>query len=141
MPYRIMYSSQASAPLGVAGLQQILDDARTGNEAHDVTGVLVYVDGVFFQVLEGDREVVRRLMASIARDTRHHSVKVFHEAEAGERAFASWRMAFLSATAEQMSAWAGLPGTTTVEELLADLGRDPRRAPGMLRSILETLAP
>ena len=58
MPYQIMYSSQASAPMTVAGLEQILADARTGNQARDVTGALVYVDGVFFQILEGEKDVL-----------------------------------------------------------------------------------
>ncbi len=140
MPYQIMYSSQATQPMTVTGLEGILTDARTGNEAHNVTGALVYVDGVFFQILEGDKDVVTSLMSSIARDSRHHSVKVIYEAEVDARAFESWRMAYLSPTAEQMSVWAGLPGTATVETLLADVNRDPHRVPRILVSALKTLA-
>jgi len=139
MPYQVMYSSQATEPLTVDGLERILTDARTGNEARDVTGALVYVDGVFFQILEGDEEVVRNLMTSIAADTRHHSVKVFHEAEVDARAFESWRMAYLSPTAEEMRTWMGLPGTATIESLLADVNRDPHRVPRILLKALEAL--
>ncbi len=139
MPYQIMYSSQATEPMTVTDLEEILTDARTGNQARNVTGALVYVDGVFFQIIEGDEAVVRNLMASIARDTRHHSVKVFYEAEVDVRAFESWRMAYLSATAEQLSKWAGLPGTSTVEELLADVDRGPHRVPTILINILKAL--
>ncbi len=140
MPYQIMYSSQATEPMTVTGLEAILTDARTGNEARDVTGALVYVDGVFFQIIEGDKDVVHNLMASIASDSRHHSVKVFYEAEVDVRAFESWRMAYLSATAEQMSKWAGLPGTAAVNELLTDINRSPHRVPRILVSILNALA-
>lgn len=140
MPYQMMYSSQASAPMSVEDLEQILVDARTGNEARNVTGALVFVDGVFFQILEGEEAVVRNLMASIARDTRHRAVKVFHEAAVAEPAFETWRMAYLSPTAEQMSAWAGLPGAATLEDLLADLDRDPQRAPTILINVLKALA-
>jgi hypothetical protein len=140
MPYQIMYSSQASAPMTVAGLEQILADARTGNQARDVTGALVYVDGVFFQILEGEKDVLRNLMASIERDARHRAVKVFYEAEVDVRAFESWRMAYLSPTAEQMSTWAGLPGTTTVESLLSDVTRDSHRVPEILVNILKAVA-
>jgi hypothetical protein len=140
MPYQIMYSSQATEPMTVTGLEAILTDARTGNEARNVTGALVYVDGVFFQIIEGDKDVVHNLMASIASDSRHHSVKIFYEAEVDVRAFESWRMAYLRATAEQMSKWAGLPGTATVEELLTDINRGPHRVPRILVSILNTLA-
>jgi hypothetical protein len=135
-----MYSSQATAPMSVEALEQILNDARVGNVLHNVTGALVYVDGVFFQILEGDADVVRKLMASIAADSRHHSVKVFHEADVDARTFESWRMAYLSPTAEQMSAWAGLPGATTLDTLLRDLDRDPQRAPQILLNVLKALA-
>jgi hypothetical protein len=139
MPYQIMYSSQATEPMTVTGLEAILTDARTGNEARNVTGALVYVDGVFFQIIEGDKDVVHNLMASIASDSRHHSVKIFYEAEVDVRAFESWRMAYLRATAEQMSKWAGLPGTATVEELLMDINRGPHRVPRILVNILNAL--
>jgi hypothetical protein len=138
MPYQIMYSSQATEPMTVTGLEEILTDARTGNQARNVTGALV--DGVFFQIIEGDRDVVRNLMASIASDSRHHSVKVFYEAEVDVRAFQSWSMAYLSPTPEQMSIWAGLPGTATVEELLADVSSDPHRVPRILVNVLNALA-
>jgi hypothetical protein len=123
----------------VTGLEEILTDARTGNQARNVTGALVYVDGVFFQIIEGEKDVVHNLMASIASDSRHHSVKVFYEAEVDVRAFESWSMAYLTPTAEQMSKWAGLPGTVTVEELLADVNRDPHRVPRILVNILDAL--
>ena len=139
MPHQIMYSSQATEPMTVTGLEEILTDARTGNQTRNVTGALVYVDGVFFQIIEGDKDVVYKLMASIASDSRHHSVKVFYEAEVDVRAFESWSMAYLSPTAEQMAKWAGLPGTATVEELLADVNRGPHRVPRILVSILNAL--
>jgi len=139
MPYQIMYSSQATKPMTMTGLEAILADARTGNQARNVTGVLVYVDGVFFQIIEGDRD--SELMANIASDSRHQSVKVFYEAEVDVQAFESWSMAYLSPTAEQMSTWLGLPGTTTVEELLALVNRDPHRVPRTLVSVLKALSP
>jgi hypothetical protein len=140
MPYQIMYSSQATKPMTVTDLEVILEDARTGNEARNVTGALVYVDGVFFQIIEGDKDVVHKLMASIASDSRHHSVKVFYEAEVDVRAFESWSMAYVRVTTQQMSKWAGLPGTSTVDELLTDINREPHRAPRILVSILSALA-
>jgi hypothetical protein len=140
MPYQIMYSSESREPVTAAGLEEILADARAGNEARNITGALVCVDGVFFQILEGDEAVVRKLMASIASDSRHQSVKVFHEAQVDSRAFESWRMAYLAPTAQQMSTWAGLPAATTIGELLADVSRNPDRVPRILVNILTALA-
>jgi len=140
MPYQMMYSSQATRPMTVEGLEEILADARSGNERRNVTGALVHVDGVFFQILEGERDVVHSLMQSILRDTRHGSVKVFFEREVDKRAFQDWRMAYLSASREQMSQWAGLPGAVSVEQLLEDVGRDPQRVPAILVNILKSIA-
>ncbi len=140
MPYQIMYSSQATNPMTVTDLEKILTDARAGNQARNVTGALVYVDGVFFQILEGDEAVLRSLMANIASDSRHRSVKVFYEAQVDARAFESWSMAYLAPTAQDMAAWAGLPATATVEEVLADVNRDPDRVPRILINALNALA-
>ena len=140
MPYQIMYSSQAVEPMTVTDLEKILTDARAGNQARNVTGALVYVDGVFIQILEGDKDVARKLMASIAKDSRHHSVKVFYEAEVDVRAFEAWSMAYVSPTIQEMSAWAGLPATATVEELLAEVSRDPNRVPRTLVNFFTALA-
>jgi hypothetical protein len=141
MPYQIMYSSQATEPMAAPELEKILSDARAGNEARNVTGVLVYVDGVFFQILEGDQAVLRNLIANIARDTRHRSVKVFHEAQVDVRAFESWSMAYLAPTAQEISTWAGLPATATVEEVLAEVNRYPERVPRTLITALKVLLP
>ena len=140
MTYQIMDSSQAAEPMTAVALEKILADARTGNAARNVTGALIYVDGVFFQILEGDKAVVHELMANITRDSRQQSVTVFHEAQVEARAVESWRMAYLSPTPEQMSIWAGLAGTTTIEGLLAGVNRDPHRVPRILVKALEALA-
>ena len=140
MPYQMIYSSKATEPMSAADLEAILDDARAGNEARDVTGALVYADGLFVQIIEGEEGVVGELMASIARDTRHERVKVFHQGEVPVRAFESWRMAYLAPSAQEMAAWAGLPGTETIDGLLARVHRDPRLVPRILLSIVGALA-
>ena len=123
------------------GLEAILLDARAGNNARDITGVLVYVDGVFLQIIEGDRQAVLRLMTSLGKDSRHNSIKIIHEAGIEERTFASWRMAFLDATPEQMAAWAGLAGTATIESILDDLSHSTHRAARVPGNLLKALAP
>lgn len=140
MPYQIIYSSQAAEPMTALSLEKILTDARAGNEARNVTGALIYVDGVFLQVIEGDRDVVQGLMASIAKDSRHTQVKVFSEVELSEPTFGSWRMAYLNASPEQMSAWAGLPGATSIESILEEMDSDPQRAGRIARGIIKALA-
>lgn len=140
MTYQVIYSSQAAAPMSLADLEQILVDARTGNDRRGVTGALLYVDGVFLQILEGDRDTVLGLVGSIARDSRHTALHVFHEAEVEQALFSSWRMAYLNPTPGQMAAWLGLEGTATVGQMLADLHRAPARAAQVANGILKALA-
>jgi len=140
MSYQIIYSSQATNSMSSASLEQILKDARTGNKKRDITGVLVYFEDVFVQILEGEKDAVCELMVSIARDSRHHSLKIFYEAEVEKRAFESWSMAYLSPTAEELSNWTGLEGAETIDNLLAHLYREPDRVPRILISLVEALA-
>lgn len=139
MPFQLIYSSAATVPMTPQALKEILDDARSGNTKRDVTGLLVYVDDVFLQILEGEREVVIGLMSQIARDRRHYSVKVFREAEVAERTFASWRMAYVTPRADELAAWAGLAGATTMADVLASLEGDPERIPRVVLRLLELL--
>jgi hypothetical protein len=140
MPYRLIYSSAATGEMSRADLEQMLEESRIRNLRRDITGVLVFVDGVFLQVLEGERDDVEDLMGSIRCDPRHHDIKVFHEEEIDRRAFPTWRMAYLSPRAEDVSAWAGLEGTASVESVLATLRSDPNRVPRVLVGLVEALA-
>lgn len=140
MLHQIIYSSKATQAMESTRLEQILDDARAGNEARNVTGALIYVDGVFLQVLEGERKALDELLAGIRNDSRHESMKVFHEAEIEQRTFSEWRMAYLSTDIEDMARWAGLEGTEGIEELLAKVHRDAQRLPRILVSIVKAIA-
>ena len=142
MIYQIIYSSQAKTPMSIAGLEEILVDARAGNEKHQVTGVLVYVDGVFMQILEGEEAVLRGLVQSIAADSRHTDLKVFYEREVSQRTFSDWRMAYLSATPQQMAVWAGLEGTApSIDSVLEGIHRNPKHVPQVIERLLRALAP
>lgn len=140
MAYQVIYSSQAASPMSMAELEDILVDAREGNRRRGVTGALVYVDGVFLQILEGPRDVVQALMASIARDTRHAAIHVFHEAETERPMFGSWKMAYLESSPGQVAAWLGLEGTASLDELMADLHRAPSGATRIVDGILKAIS-
>jgi hypothetical protein len=140
MPYRLIYSSEATGDMPRPELERMLAQSRARNNMRDVTGVLVFVDGIFLQILEGDQNNVAELMEKIGRDPRHRAVKVFHEEDIEKRTFGSWRMAFVSPSAEEMAAWAGLDGATTIEETLATLRKDPGRIPRVVFALLEAVS-
>lgn len=110
MLYQIVYSSESVMPMETDELEQILEHARLSNSIHGITGVLVYAEGSFLQILEGDKETVEKLMEKIRRDLRHESVTVLREGEAASARFENWKMAYVGATRDQVSRWAGLAG-------------------------------
>ena len=121
-------------------LEEILEQARSKNAKRGITGALVYVDGVFLQILEGDTGVVLGLMAKITRDVRHETVTVLKQGEIPAAIFNDWNMAYVSATGEQVARWAGLSGTTAIPDVLIDMRNDSVKATQVAQSILSVLA-
>jgi hypothetical protein len=140
MTYQIIYSSESTSPMQAVDLEEILEQARARNAASGITGALVYVDGVFLQILEGEPVKVQTLMASIAKDLRHQTVTVLLENTAPIASFAEWKMAYVSATSEQVAMWAGLSGIADIPTMLNDLRSDTKRTMQLTDGILSVLS-
>ena len=140
MIHQIVYSSEATKPMMPGDLENLLAHSRVANAGRDITGALVYVDGVFLQILEGAQDAVTGLMSRIEHDPRHRSVKVFFSAQAPQRTFGSWSMAYVDAKPEQIAAWAGLQGAAAVETIIEDIGRSPNRLADFVGGILKAIS-
>jgi len=136
MPYQVIYSSAATTPLQQEDLHDLLTQARRSNARSGITGALVYVDGCFLQVLEGQAAAVQALMARIAADLRHETLTVLQAGEIAAPAFPDWQMACVSATAAQVAVWAGLSARTELPETLDALRRDREKTMQLSRRIL-----
>lgn len=139
MTYQLVYSSASSTPMQLEELEDLLEQAQANNAIHGITGALVYADGFFLQILEGDRESVERLMERISRDLRHETLTVLQEGDIPNRSFSDWKMAYISATPEQIAAWAGLSATTRLPDVWEGIREDPDRVTQLARSILGAL--
>lgn len=91
---QLIYCSQASAAPTSDELHALLAQSRGKNDRLDVSGILVYEDGVFLQVLEGPDEAVLGLRETIECDPRHHGFRQLHLAAIEGREFGDWSMAF-----------------------------------------------
>lgn len=96
--HQVIYSSAAVEPFSEASLAQLLARARLHNERLGITGLLLYDDGSFLQVLEGDQSVIEQLYETIGRDKRHHRVVALLRRDVAERHFGEWRMGFAAMT-------------------------------------------
>jgi len=90
----IIYSSQATEAFDESGLDALLEQCRENNAAVDLTGMLLYRDGRFLQVLEGPEEPLRALMDVLATDERHTGLRVLFEEPLSTRQFPNWTMGF-----------------------------------------------
>ena len=108
MTYQTVYSSESTFPMQAGDLEELLARARRKNAIDGISGALVYTDGMFLQILEGERAKVQALMATIRSDVRHTRVTILREGDVASAQFASWKMAYVGATPEQVASWAGL---------------------------------
>jgi len=90
----LVYVSVASRPMTDDDLRVILRKARDKNAGLGVTGMLLYRDGFFLQILEGEQAQVDKLYTVIAADDRHRNVLKIEEHPISERTFGQWTMGF-----------------------------------------------
>ncbi len=94
MVYQLMYYSTACNEPSDGELLKILETSRINNKRSDITGLLLYGGGVFFQVLEGAKSEVQDCYARIEHDNRHHSLLLLVERDVAARNFDQWAMAY-----------------------------------------------
>ena len=75
-------------------LRSILTSARTLNQLHHISGMLLYNHGQFMQCIEGTRHNVSTTYQRIRRDTRHDNIAIILDHTIDSRDFDSWLMAF-----------------------------------------------
>lgn len=108
MLYHIIYLSRATVAFNEQQLQQLLRQANSRNQALDVTGILLYGQEQFLQVLEGEQALVQTLYDHIRQDPRHRDVTTFADKPIAQRAFDGWAMAYHPQDPQQFQRFAGL---------------------------------
>lgn len=95
---QIVYCSRAAPEIDDGDVARIVASSRRGNPQRDITGLLVYGSGVFFQWIEGPRAQIEQLMSLLHLDARHHDIVLLSETEeVRERLFPEWDMEQVSA--------------------------------------------
>ena len=89
---RVLYFSTAKAGLTEDELNEMVTQWQADNAARGVTGALAFNGRNFCQVLEGEEQVVRDLIAATEKDPRHSGFKILDEKQIVTRHFDSWSM-------------------------------------------------
>ena len=90
----LIYVSSATRSFSRADIKDILQHSRQANAEKDITGLLLFKDGNFMQVLEGDAATVDELQEKITQDPRHHDIITLLRKPIAQRSFADWKMGF-----------------------------------------------
>ena len=93
MQVQVLYVSRAVGPQTSTVTASILSTAQARNRDSGISGVLCQGQGLYLQVLEGERSAVNRLYAQILTDRRHKDIEMLRFEEITQRRFADWSMA------------------------------------------------
>lgn len=74
MRYAICYVSTASGNVKEEDIKKLLDSTARYNNAHDIRGILLYAEGNYFQILEGEKKLVEEIYSDIQKDPRHQNI-------------------------------------------------------------------
>lgn len=74
MRYAISYVSTARVGLKEQEINDIMAKTNKHNTAEKITGILLYNEINFFQLLEGEKETIQNLYEKIKQDPRHKDI-------------------------------------------------------------------
>ena len=89
---RLIYSSKASAPMSEVSLLNLLHLARDLNLLDNITGLLLYNEGHFLQLIEGPEAAISNLEERLEKDKRHKDILIHQDLQTDTRLFPDWSM-------------------------------------------------
>lgn len=90
----LSYLSEAISDMSFLGLMRLLESARAFNQQNGISGILLYDNQQFGQIIEGERASVMKVWKRIQEDKRHHRVELLEIREISERSFPDWLLRF-----------------------------------------------
>jgi hypothetical protein len=89
----LVYVSTATALPGRAVLDDILESAHRNNPRLGLTGMLLWKEMSFAQLLEGPAKSLDALWGKLTADERHEDVRLLSRWDVDRRFFGEWSMA------------------------------------------------
>lgn len=96
MLFELSYRSKGRADLSQMDIKNIVETSRRHNSRSGISGCLIYHKNIFFQILEGPKSCVLKLMRRIQSDRRHSEIEILWKGPKSGRIFAEWDMALVS---------------------------------------------
>lgn len=90
---RITYISNYGSDISAKDLEEIRTKSMENNARDGLTGVLMCFKGVFYQIIEGDRDQLKACFKRIQLDPRHTDIFVLNiEKDIEKRYYPRWKM-------------------------------------------------
>ncbi len=90
----LVYVSSAVKEFSQPELLELMRKSSGNNAKRNITGMLLFKDGNFMQVLEGPESAVKEVHAIISKDPRHKGLITLLKGQQKERQFPTWSMGF-----------------------------------------------
>lgn len=92
--YQLVYISRITSTglSGASTLNDIAEIAIKNNTVDEVTGILCYGNGYFFQCIEGSEQALTNLKNRILMDARHKDMQTLGFAAIAKRRFTGWSL-------------------------------------------------
>ena len=105
---QITYISTATVTMTTESLMDILNTARLNNISLGVSGMLLFTGTEFIQILEGNEQVVEKLLEKIKTDHRHKNFRIIEKKKITVREYAEWTMGFRRVDKQELKDVPGL---------------------------------
>ena len=95
MSHTLCYVSSAKSSLSETDLEHLFRVNKRNNTKLGISGLLVYNNGNFLQILEGEEQKIHKLFAKISQDSRHNNIIKLIQAPIEERIFDDYESGFV----------------------------------------------
>jgi class 3 adenylate cyclase len=90
---RLIYISHATQDINSEEIQTLGEISAKNNQRNEITGVLLFIQGIFFQILEGKPQNIDQVYGKILKDPRHTEILCLKtETHVKTRMFPEWSM-------------------------------------------------
>ena len=89
---QLVYVSNRKSTCNQSEIDKILASCKKNNPSLNITGVLLFSDTKFIQLVEGEAKVIMDLYDKIKKDPRHSSPMMISYNPISEKSFPSWHM-------------------------------------------------
>ena len=128
----LIYVSSAVEPFSKEELLTLLETSRRNNALLNVTGMLLYKDGNFMQVIEGEEPAIRKLHTKISLNPRHDGLITLLETPIERRQFTEWSMGFKDLSDPSLRETPGYSEFLTTPLTSPEFSANPSRAQKLL---------